>query len=453
MAASPVTLRDPVHGDISISREELSVADTQEFQRLRGIKQLGTANLVFPGATHTRFDHSIGTMHMVGRLLDAIDRHSHREGSSCHRVTADERRLLRVAALVHDITHIPFGHNIEDQTGLLERHDEPQRFLGAFSDTGIGDALEKIGLREQVLSILAGAEPDVPPFWRQVLSDTIDADLLDYLRRDAYFTGLELRYDQRVCDYFRIDSSSQRMYVDCEKQGMLREDIMSELLWVLEIRYHFSERVYYHHAKVAAGALLARMVELAMRAGALDAKRLQVSTDQSLLDHLARVELGDADSTERLRRYSRRFARRQLPKRVLVLPAYLNQDHQDDLLARFFQPGRAGARAQWEARVEREAARSLGKELDVLMYCPARRMQLKEARTLVRLPGSGERILELANFASEIPRLQDLQERYPRLWKLYVFSSEEDPSVRRKLQEICLAALPTGCRNALRLPG
>ena len=75
------------------------------------------------------------------------------------------------------------------------------------------------------------------------------------------------------------------------------------MLRVLEIRYHFSERVYYHHAKVAAGALLARMVELAMRAGSLDAQRLQSSTDQSLLDYLARVELGDAGSTDRLRRY------------------------------------------------------------------------------------------------------------------------------------------------------
>ncbi len=451
MQVSPVTLREPVHGDIALSREELAIIDTREFQRLRGIKQLGTANLVYPGANHSRFDHSIGTMHMTGRLLDAIDRHAARDTESCHRVQAEERRLLRIAALVHDITHIPFGHNIEDQTGLMERHDEPARFLALLTDSEVGAALDKIGLRDQVLAILADQGDPVPPFWKQVLSDTIDADLLDYLRRDAYFTGLELRYDQRVCEYFRIDRDSKRMFVDCEKQGMLREDIMSELLRVLEIRYHFSERVYYHHAKVAAGALLARMVELAMGAGALDARRLQESTDQSLLDFLATVELGDAASTERLRRYSRRFARRQLPKRVIVLPAYLNGDQQEGLIEEFFRPRQAGARTEWETRVEKEAAKSLGRELDIIMYCPARRMQLKEARTLVRLPGTGDRILELSSFADDIPRLQDLQERYPRLWKLYVFTSEEDADARRKIQEICMAALPAGCRNALKI--
>ena len=126
-----------------------------------------------------------------------------------------------------------------------------------------------MGLRDDVLAVLGAGPRDVPHFWKQVVSDTIDADLLDYLRRDAHYTGLELRYDRRVVDYFRIDRKSQQMFVDCEKNGMLREDIVSELLRVLETRYHFSERVYYHHAKIAAGALLSRMVEMALREGAL----------------------------------------------------------------------------------------------------------------------------------------------------------------------------------------
>jgi hypothetical protein len=76
-------------------------------------------------------------------------------------------------------------------------------------------------------------------------------------------------------------------------------------------------------------------------------------------------------------------------------------------------------------------------------------MQLKEARTLVRLPGSGERILPLAAFAAQVPRLRDLEASYPRLWKLYVFTSEADVGVRRRLQAMCLEALPEGCVNAL----
>jgi hypothetical protein len=99
--------------------------------------------------------------------------------------------------------------------------------------------------------------------------------------------------------------------------------------------------------------------------------------------------------------------------------------------------------------MEAKAKQALGQPLDVILYCPKRRMQLKEAKTLVRFPGSGERTLPLDAFSEQIPRLRDLAESYPRMWKLYVFTSAEDKVVRRRLQELCLAALPAACRNAL----
>jgi hypothetical protein len=445
-----VTVRDPVHGDVELTGEEIGLVDTPEVQRLRGIKQLGTACLVYPGAVHTRFEHSIGTLHMAGKLLDAIERWGTRD-SACETVSAEARRVLRIAALLHDVTHIPFGHNIEDQTGLLERHDRPERFAQVLGDTDAGKVLAALGLRDTVLAVLNGRTDVVPPWWCQVLSDTIDADLLDYLRRDAYFTGLHLGYDDRLIGHFRVDKKSRAMFVDCEKQGMLREDVLSEILRILETRYHFSERVYYHHTKIAAGALLARMVEVALRAGALKPADLQRATDQSLVDRLGSLDLGEAGATARLRRFAARLERRQLPKRVLVLPVYLNRDVQQTLLDLYFTPGKPQSRFDWEAQMEQEAKRRLGRELDVILYCPNRQMQLKEARTLVRLPGSGERIRPLADFARELPRLMDLQDSYPRLWKLYVFTSEGDFAVRRELQRMCLEALPKGCVNALAL--
>ena len=450
MAASKSTVvRDPVHGDIELTREEVRLLDTPEFQRLRGIKQLGTASLVYPGATHTRFEHSIGCVHMTDRLLDAVQKNAARDPETNAAVSGEERRILRLSALLHDVTHIPFGHNIEDQTGLLPRHDVPERFEALLGDTRLGGVLDETGVREQVMSVLTGNGPAVPPFWRQVLSDTIDPDLMDYLRRDAYYTGLELRYDSRIAAYFRVDRESGRLFVDCEKQGMLREDIMSELMRMLEIRYHFSERVYYHHAKVAAGALVARMVELSIAAEHLDAALLQRATDQSLLDHLAAVAA--SHGLDRVRRFADRFARRELPKRVLVLPLYLNQDQQDELLTRYFTPGRPEERFAWEDEMERSAQAAFGRQMDVILYCPARKMQLVEARTLVRLPATRGAIQPLSDFADELPRIRQLEQSYLRLWKLYVFTSEADRDVRRRLQAMCLESLPEGCANALRL--
>src|SRR5215216_6722061 len=99
-------IRDAVHGDIELGSLEVELIDTPEFQRLRGIKQLGTAYLVFPSAVHTRFEHSLGTSWMAHRLVESIRR--------TRSVSLDDELLIRVAALLHDIMHIPFGHTLED---------------------------------------------------------------------------------------------------------------------------------------------------------------------------------------------------------------------------------------------------------------------------------------------------------------------------------------------------
>ena len=102
-----------------------------------------------------------------------------------------------------------------------------------------------------------------------------------------------------------------------------------------------------------------------------------------------------------------------------------------------------------EQQMEEQAKQAFGEDVDILLYCPKRRMQLKEAKTMVRFPGSGDRTMPLDAFVDDIPRLRDLADSYPRMWKLFVFTSIDDKGKRRKLQEMCLKALPSGCRNAL----
>jgi hypothetical protein len=190
------------------------------------------------------------------------------------------------------------------------------------------------------------------------------------------------------------------------------------------------------------------MVELALRAGALTAAELQRLTDDTLVYRLGQIDLGEPAATARLRRFVERYARRQLPKRVLVLPWHDNQGVQDELLATYFTPGRPEARFAWEAAMEQQAEAAFGRPVDVILYCPKRRMQLKEAKTLVRFPGEGAGLRPLDAFTARIPRLSDLAASYPRMWKLYVFTSLADKAQRAALQRMCLAALPAGCRNA-----
>jgi HD superfamily phosphohydrolase len=440
-------VRDPVHGDIYLTHEEVAVLDTPQMQRLRGVKQLGSADLVFPGARHTRFEHSIGTLHLAQRMIDAINLAAELAPRECLQVGPEEARVIRLAALVHDITHIPFGHHVEDQAGMMERHDAPARFermLGA--DTAVGKALERLGARRDVLNILLPPEAPgreaIPPYWSEINSDTICSDLLDYLARDAYFTGLKLDVDPRVLSYFRVDRESGHLCVDLAKHGLLREDILSEMVRLLEARYYFSERVYYHHAKVAAGALVARAVELALVHGRLREEDLHDTTDASLLDLLERrVEGAPADVAKRVRSLVRRFRERRLPKRACVFTRHASEDAQAELVERYFARERHAERAAVEERIADLVRFATGKQVEILVVCPARRMQLKEAQTHVRWPGEGE-VRPLSRYAERVPRLADLERSYRDLWKFYVFADSADPKLLARVAEIAAGEFP-----------
>src|SRR5262245_38663478 len=247
-------IRDAVHGDIAMGPLEVELMDTPEFQRLRGIKQLGTAYLVFPSAVHTRFEHSLGTSWMAHRILQAVRRNQN--------ISPDEEAPVRIAALLHDITHIPFGHTLEDERRVLPRHDKDEERVDYFLRAStIGRILKREGLQEAIIEILTHDDT----YRSDIVGGAISADLLDYLRRDTYFCGLSQCYDPRLFESFIIDD--KRLVINLEKNGFLRHDTLSELINLLRIRYTLSERVYFHHTKVSSGAMISKAVELALREG------------------------------------------------------------------------------------------------------------------------------------------------------------------------------------------
>src|SRR5262245_41888967 len=167
-------IRDAVHGDIGMGPLEVELMDTPEFQRLRGIKQLGTAYLVFPSAVHTRFEHSLGTSWMAHRILQSVRRSQN--------ITREEETPIRIAALLHDITHIPFGHTLEDERRVLPRHDKDEDRVDYFlCRSAIAKVLEREGIQDVVRRTLqsSGSYPS------DIAGGAISADLLDYLRRDT----------------------------------------------------------------------------------------------------------------------------------------------------------------------------------------------------------------------------------------------------------------------------
>src|SRR6266850_1542995 len=143
-----MTIRDAVHWDIEFDSDEISLINTREFQRLRRIKQLGAASLIYPCAVHTRFEHVLGVCHMSQRIIDAVNR------ADPGRITAEDRKWIRSLALLHDIGHLPYGHTLEDErTILADEHDGRKRVERFLTNSGISAAIEQIQKESKVESL------------------------------------------------------------------------------------------------------------------------------------------------------------------------------------------------------------------------------------------------------------------------------------------------------------
>jgi len=391
-------IRDPVHGDIALSALERGVLDLPAVQRLRGVKQLGTASFVYPGAVHTRFDHSLGASHVAHRIVAEL----RRDGVE---ITAALEELIGVATLLHDVTHVPFGHTLEDERRLFPRHDKGSR-LGRLLDGALGDGLARLGVRREVAALLGSGEAGLPAWAGEIVSSTVDADLLDYLRRDTYFAGLAHDYDDRVFHYFTI--ADAHLALSMSKHGMDRPDARSEVIQLLRMRYFLTERVYYHHTKVVAGAMISKAVELALEHGLLAEPDLLELNDWTLLDRLQHLGVpAIAALIERLQR-------RDLLKRGYVISARTVAPLERAALVRRYHESRDERRA-----VEAALATELGCAAEaVIVYCPALTV-MKEASARVTTSRGMRRLNDGGDDA--VAEIAALEERYAGLWRLYVF--------------------------------
>lgn len=401
-----------MHGDLTLSPDLVRLLDTREMQRLRGIKQLGTASLVYPGAVHTRFDHSLGTCGMADRLLGVLEAHG-------VEVPEEVRRVVLAAALIHDVGHIPFGHTIEDERRLFPRHDTPSRLRALLRGGELGRELKRQGLSGPVLDLLAGkARPSWPG---EIVSGTLCADLLDYLARDAYFCGLPQRYDPRILRSFRVDS--QHLYLEAEKEGIVREDVVSEVVNLLRLRYFLTERVFFHHTKTASGAMVSRAVEQATRSG-LTLEDLLPLTDERLMA-LLETRYGRDPVVARL---TSALASRRLHKRAFVLTRAIGETVRMGLVERYhLDPAR---RQEAEDHLVRRLRFSEG---DLIVYCPAAGMQLKEAEVRLTVGPGGPVSLASLN----VPEVGVLREKHQDLWRFYVFVAPERMDQARQVSREC----------------
>ena len=196
-------INDPVYGFLRFPEPEImKVIDHPWFQRLRSIKQMGMAHLVYPGAVHTRFHHSLGACHLMGKALDELK-------SKDIQLNRDECVAARLAGLLHDVGHGPFSHALEHVLVGGVSHETLSRVIMQRMDVQFN------GLLGKAVQIFDHSYPH--KYLHQLVSSQMDVDRMDYLNRDSFYTGVSegvIGYDpyftNAYCSQRRIDGRRKR---------------------------------------------------------------------------------------------------------------------------------------------------------------------------------------------------------------------------------------------------
>lgn len=548
--------RNNVHDFVYLNEVERAVMDTPEMQRLRYIKQLGFAHLVYETAEHSRFSHSVGVCHAAKLLVDAVNR-NHRIADELvvEQDAGDDRPLFRalgdrslpasalrrpkiswhqrfcvgLAALLHDVPHPPMSHALEHECSVLVKHDDlaknPQLFKYLFdpkseiaavlrrysarfasslfersdqhgfdeakaelfvtsNDLATDDLLaalvfEILGFQapekhpsESFLHQRDWNEPALPfhfssffrPFYADLLANTICADLIDYLLRDALNTGVHRGTDLKFLDRMFVkhdpDTPQRRPRIVFDlndRRGGLRKDAVSDLLGLLETRYSLMERVYMHRTKLAASAMLGRAYLIAA-AGNANGEALEPTdlyeanrypSDDALLRFL--LHNGPVGASK--------LAQKLLDRRIYKPLFFIDDEvcragavslEKRPLVERY---RRSAGDEGWQKVIdlERRLAKALCPrdngivdEHPIIVFCMKEDVAYKDPRVLVEIPDRSSHNDEFSGISKVVPvpntegvlvllrdftsdhgvqsQIASMLTNYNSMWKLYVFA-------------------------------
>ena len=267
-ASEPYEVRDPIHGFIRLNELEWDVINRPVFQRLRRIRQLAWTDMVYPGATHSRFEHSLGVMHVASRLFDALVRRSkeilRNDYGYDDASLARQKRIIRLAALLHDLGHGPFSHAAEGLLPLkpdsVDRYQHEDYSAAALAHD-LSDVIENHqqaktnGIRSKdVLDIFATLAPTAGVLvWKDLVSGQMDADRMDYLLRDAYHAGVQYgRYDlDRIVHTIRLcpDPETEGHHIGVEEDGIHAVEglLIARFMMFTQLYFHKTRAIYDYH--------------------------------------------------------------------------------------------------------------------------------------------------------------------------------------------------------------
>lgn len=258
----PFTFRDPVHGFIEFNELEWDVINSDAFQRLRRVRQLSWTDLVYPGAMHTRFEHSLGVCHVATKIFDSISEREADLLKSEYKLYESglerQRQVIRLGALMHDLGHGPFSHAAEELFPFKDQRERYQHeeYSAKIAYSYLDDLLKNhpynrnhhISLSD-VTELFSGKSTNLySALWKEIISGQMDADRMDYLIRDSHHCGVSYgRYDldrviNTLCLCEDLDFGGHFLGVE--------EDGIHSVEGLLVARYMMFTQVYFHKTRV-----------------------------------------------------------------------------------------------------------------------------------------------------------------------------------------------------------
>jgi uncharacterized protein len=406
-------VRDPLWNTIRVDPVAVRILDTPAFQRLRYIRQLGFAHLVYPGATHTRFDHALGVYHLARRGIRLLQE----RGGVPDQVWEGSETVV-CAALLHDIGHYAFSHALEELEADRLPGDHEAVSARFFESEELREALAPLGpgapgtIHELIRG--GGSHP-----LRGLVSGSLDLDKMEYLRRDALFCGVpygEVDVDRLLQGLLLLpDPDTGELEVGIE------EKVVSALESLLFAKYQMFRNVYWHHGVRAATALYKRIVDETVRVGLLSSDELVGTTDEELLYEIRRraSERSDPESRRIGERWIPALRNRRLPKRAceitapetegVELPEWASQE--------------SGRRRALEDRIARELELDPG---EVMLDFPAKRRMMDLDLLVERRGGRVERLgQEGLRGLIDLPRLAEELYRTTRVLRVFTLERRE----------------------------
>jgi HD superfamily phosphohydrolase len=318
-------IRDPVHGYIYATELERKIIDTATFQRLRRIRQLAGCHLVYPGGQHSRFEHVIGAMFLAGKVGEIL----RRRFSPFALEIAEE---LRIAALLHDIGHGPFSHMFEEVMAERTEFTHEDMTQKMILKGEVGEILERHGMSKKSMSELAvGKSKSKQRYLNDVIGGGLSVDIMDYLLRDSYFTGVEYgKVDvRRIINSFDV----------VENKLAIAQAALFAFEALMIARYEMFRAVYFHRTVRAAELMLVKSMILsdkALHLTDLSLGNYLSLTDEVTLYRIKNLNAGSDSELKKAKRLADEYSKRKLLKCVFERSV----QQKDKFLASIFNSGK-----------------------------------------------------------------------------------------------------------------